>query len=88
MCICINCKWVDKCITYHDVENNHDVDNICKVPNFKAFKPYIHVSIVKDNIKFVQNVCKKFYRDKSCKNLLQKILGQLINHVYVWVGGS
>ena len=23
MCICINCKWVDRCITYHDVENNH-----------------------------------------------------------------
>ena len=49
MCICINCKWVDKCFTYHDVENNHDVDNICDVPNFKALKPYIHVSIVKDN---------------------------------------
>jgi len=49
MCICINCKWVDRCNTYHDVENNHDVDNICDVPNFKALKPYIHVSIVKDN---------------------------------------
>ena len=49
MCICINCKWVDRCITFHDVENNHDVDNICIVPNFKALKPYIHVSIVKDN---------------------------------------
>ena len=43
MCICINCKWVDRCITYHEV------DNICDVPNFKALKPYIHVSIVKDN---------------------------------------
>ena len=31
MCICINCKWVDRCITYHDVENNHGVDNICDV---------------------------------------------------------
>jgi len=49
MCICINCKWVDRCITYHDVENNHDVENICDVPNFKALKPYIHISIVKDN---------------------------------------
>ena len=28
MCICINCKWVDRCITYHDVENNHGVDHI------------------------------------------------------------
>ena len=36
-------------MTYHDVENNHDVDNICDFPNFKALKPYIHVSIVEDN---------------------------------------
>ena len=48
MCICINCKWVDSCITYHDVENNHGVDNLCDVPDFKAIKPLIHVSIVKD----------------------------------------
>ena len=47
MCICINCKWVDRCITYHDVEKNHGVDNICDVPDFKAKKPFIHVSIVK-----------------------------------------
>ena len=49
MCICINCKWVDRCITYHDVENNHGVDNICDVPDFKAKNPFIHVNIVKDN---------------------------------------
>ena len=49
MCICINCKWVDRCITYHDVENNHGVDHICDLPDFKAKKPFIHVNIVKDN---------------------------------------
>jgi len=48
MCICINCKWVDRCITYHDVENNHGVDHICDLPDFKAKKPFIHVNIVKD----------------------------------------
>ena len=48
MCICINCKWVNKCITYHDVENNHGVQHICAEPDFKANKPFIHVSIVKD----------------------------------------
>ena len=48
MCICINCKWVDRCITYHDVENNHGVDNICDVPDFKAKKPLIYVNLVKD----------------------------------------
>ena len=49
MCICINCKWVDRCVTYHDVENNHGVDHICDLPDFKAKKPFIHVNIVKDN---------------------------------------
>ena len=49
MCICINCKWVDRCITYHDVENNHGADHICDLPDFKAKKPFIHVNIVEDN---------------------------------------
>ena len=49
MCICINFKWVDRCITYHDVEDNHGVDHICDLPDFKAKKPFIHVNIVKDN---------------------------------------
>ena len=35
-------------MTYHDVENAHDVDNICDMPDFKAKKPYIHVSVVED----------------------------------------
>ena len=36
-------------MTYHDVENNHDVDHISDEPDFKAKNPFIHVSIVKDN---------------------------------------
>ena len=48
MCICINCKWVDRCITYHDIENKHGVENLCDLPDFKAIKPFIHVSIVKE----------------------------------------
>ena len=43
-----NCKWVDKCITYHHVEENHDVTHICTVPDFKAKNPFIHVSLNKD----------------------------------------
>ena len=35
-------------MTYHDVENNHGVDHICDMPDFKARKPLIHVSIMKD----------------------------------------
>ena len=36
-------------MTYHDVEENHGVNHICDVPDFKAKKPFIHVSIVKDS---------------------------------------
>ena len=36
-------------MTYHDVENNHDVDHICDLPDFKAKNPFIHVSIIKDD---------------------------------------
>jgi len=56
MCICINCKWVDRCITYHDVENNHGVDNICDFPDFKAKQPFIHVSIIKDKMVFTKQI--------------------------------
>ena len=42
MCICINCKWVDRCFTYHDVEHNHGVNHISNQPDFKAKKPFIH----------------------------------------------
>ena len=35
-------------MTYHDVEQNHGVEHICNVPDFKAKNPFIHVSIVKD----------------------------------------
>tara|TARA_B100000886_G_scaffold320349_1_gene261715 strand:- start:267 stop:479 length:213 start_codon:yes stop_codon:yes gene_type:complete len=35
-------------MTYHDVENNHGVNHISNYPDFKAKKPFIYVSIVKD----------------------------------------
>ena len=55
-------------MTYHDVENNHGVDHISDVPDFKAKKPYIHVSIVKDvdgNYKTDWDVqsCSSFFKE-------------------------
>ena len=49
MCICINCRWVDRCKTYHDVEKNHGVEHLSDFPDFKAIRPSINVSIVKDD---------------------------------------
>ena len=70
MCICINCQWVDKCVSYHDVENNHGVDNICDVPDFKPKNPYIHVSIIKDKHGYYKTEwdvqsCESFKRESD-----------------------
>ena len=48
MCICINCKWVDRCITYHDVEENHGAEHISDRPDIKAKEPFIHVSVIEN----------------------------------------
>lgn len=49
MCICINCKFVDRCITYHDVEENHGADHISALPDMKAQNPLIHVSVIEES---------------------------------------
>ena len=48
MCICINCKWVDRCKTYHDVERNHEVEHLNSYPDFNAKNQFIHVSLIEE----------------------------------------
>jgi len=48
MCICINCKWVDRCKTYHDVETAHEVEHLTFYPDINPKNPYIHVSLVEE----------------------------------------
>ena len=55
-------------MTYHDVENNHGVDHICDVPDFKAKKPYIHAIIVKD----VNGDYKTYCDVQSCSSFLEE----------------
>lgn len=68
MCICINCKWVDRCSTYHDVEENHGVDHLCDVPDMKPQEPYIHVSVIEESngehmIEWDVRSCKSFSKE-------------------------
>lgn len=70
MCICINCKWVDRCKTYHDVEKNHGVDHICDKPDIQAKEPFIHVSLIKDkngihSIDWDVRSCSSFFEEKG-----------------------
>jgi hypothetical protein len=45
MCICVNCKYVDRCITYHEVEHQHQQPHLTESPDFMAVEPTINVNI-------------------------------------------
>jgi hypothetical protein len=45
MCICINCTYVDRCITYHSVESLHLQHHLTEAPDFEATSPTINVNI-------------------------------------------
>ena len=68
MCICINCKWVDRCKTYHDVEKNHNVQHLTTYPDITAKNPLIHVSLVKEengnfSIDWDVRSCSSYYEE-------------------------
>ena len=44
-CICINCKWVDRCQTYHWVEERHEQRHVSESPDFKPADPQIQVFV-------------------------------------------
>ncbi|MEM7556272.1 MAG: Ycf34 family protein [Cyanobacteria bacterium P01_A01_bin.84] len=45
MCICVNCHYVDRCITYHAVENQHQQPHLTETPVFEPNEPTINVNI-------------------------------------------
>ncbi|PSB59282.1 Ycf34 family protein [Chamaesiphon polymorphus] len=45
MCICINCEYVDRCTTYHAVEEQHQQAHLTATPTFEATQPQINVNI-------------------------------------------
>jgi hypothetical protein len=45
MCICINCQYVDSCITYHAVEAQHQQPHLTESPTFDPQNPAINVNI-------------------------------------------
>ncbi|MEM9264042.1 MAG: Ycf34 family protein [Cyanobacteria bacterium P01_F01_bin.13] len=51
MCICINCHYVDRCITYHAVEANHRQPHLSDTPDFEAQNPTINANITPPVVK-------------------------------------
>ncbi|AIE73507.1 MULTISPECIES: Ycf34 family protein [unclassified Synechocystis] len=45
MCICVNCHYVDRCITYHAVEHQHQQPHLSDNPDFDPVNPSINVNI-------------------------------------------
>lgn len=45
MCICVNCHYVDSCITYHAVETQHQQPHLTETPEFEPIEPSINVNI-------------------------------------------
>ncbi len=45
MCICINCQYVDSCVTYHAVEGQHEQPHLTEIPSFEPNEPTINVNI-------------------------------------------
>lgn len=45
MCICVNCHYVDSCITYHAVEGQHQQPHLTETPDFEPIEPSINVNI-------------------------------------------
>ena len=72
MCICVDCKWVDRCKAYHTVEKQHGVKHLNLNPDFDPKEPIIHISL-KDEDEQVGNTliewdvqgCKSFSLDNG-----------------------
>lgn len=45
MCICVNCAYVDRCHTYHAVEEQHQQPHLTSDPTFDPIEPTINVNI-------------------------------------------
>ncbi|MGF1602649.1 MAG: Ycf34 family protein [Thermosynechococcaceae cyanobacterium] len=49
MCICVNCHYVDDCLTYHAVEGQHQQPHLTELPSFEPVEPTINVNIRTDS---------------------------------------
>ena len=70
MCICVNCRWVDRCKAYHTVEKQHGVKHLTLKPDFEPKEPKIHISLIDNNqreteVEWDVQACKSFSLDNG-----------------------
>ena len=50
MCICGNCKWLDRYKTYYDLEKNYEVEHLTSYPEVNAKNQILHISLVEEKM--------------------------------------
>jgi hypothetical protein len=60
MCICVNCQFVDRCTTYHQVETNHREPHRTQSPDFRPLQPQIKVQRQSHQMEFDVVKCGSF----------------------------
>ncbi len=70
MCICVDCRWVDCCQTYHAVEKQHGVAHLTSTPKFEPKDPLIHISVMDfedggSGVEWDVRSCSSFLEDKG-----------------------
>lgn len=67
MCICVNCHFVDRCVTYNAVETQHEQPHLTENPNFEPQEPSINV-----NIRPRQDYVEMEWDVVGCESFLQE----------------
>ena len=70
MCICVNCRWVDRCQAYHSVERQHGATHLNATPDFEPIAPMIFISVLNvenhgAGVEWDVRACKSFRKDKG-----------------------
>ncbi len=68
MCICVDCRWVDRCQAYHSVERQHGVAHLNENPDLKPKNPRIHISVLEtkdggSEVEWDVRACASFIED-------------------------
>ena len=70
MCICVDCRWVDRCKAYHAVERQHGVAHLNESPDFEPKDPWIHISVTNlagegTEVEWDVRACNSFLKDEG-----------------------
>lgn len=68
MCICVNCHYVDRCTTYHAVEELHGQPHLTDAPSFEAINPTVNA-----NLRVVGDVVEKEFDVVGCESFAEEM---------------